>query len=53
MLSGIFLLLFGLGFAFKSIALLFIFTPLFILINVQEIPGHQKGQHDPPEQNQL
>jgi len=37
MLSGIFLLLFGLGFAFQSISLLFIFTPLFITINVAEI----------------
>jgi len=37
MLSGIFLLLFGLGFAFQSLSLLFIFTPLFILMNVLEI----------------
>jgi len=37
MLSGIFILLFGLGFALKSLSLLLIFTPLFILINVMEI----------------
>lgn len=37
MLSGIFILLFGIGAAFHSIALVFIFTPLFILINVIEL----------------
>ena len=37
MLSGIFLLLFGLGFAFQSISLILIFTPLFIFMNVTEI----------------
>jgi protein-S-isoprenylcysteine O-methyltransferase Ste14 len=37
MLSGIFILLFGLGFALKSLSLLLIFTPLFVLINVMEI----------------
>lgn len=37
MLSGIFALLLGLALAFKSISLLFVFTPLFIIINVVEI----------------
>lgn len=37
MLSGIFFLLFGLGFALKSLSLLLIFTPLFIIFNVMEI----------------
>ncbi len=37
MLSGIFILLFGLGTIFRSISLVFIFTPLFILINVLEL----------------
>jgi protein-S-isoprenylcysteine O-methyltransferase Ste14 len=37
MLSGIFILLFGLGAAFKSVSLVLIFTPLFILINVMEL----------------
>ncbi|MBW2180608.1 MAG: hypothetical protein JRG81_09600, partial [Deltaproteobacteria bacterium] len=37
MLSGIFLVLFGCGLLFQSISLIFIFTPLFILINGIEI----------------
>ena len=37
MLSGIFIFLFGLGFAFQSICLIFIFTPLFVLMNVMEL----------------
>jgi len=37
MLGGVFLLLFGLGFTLQSIFLIFVFTPLFILINVSEI----------------
>jgi len=44
MLSGIFLLLFGLGFAFQSPALLFIFTPLFILINVLELKAIEEPE---------
>ncbi|MBW2180671.1 MAG: hypothetical protein JRG81_09935, partial [Deltaproteobacteria bacterium] len=36
-LSGIFLVLFGCGLLFQSISLIFIFTPLFILINGIEI----------------
>jgi protein-S-isoprenylcysteine O-methyltransferase Ste14 len=37
MLTGIFLLLFGIGFAIKSPSLIVVFTPLFILANVWEI----------------
>jgi protein-S-isoprenylcysteine O-methyltransferase Ste14 len=37
MLSGLFILLFGLGILFNSVFLIFIFTPLFIAINVTEI----------------
>lgn len=37
MLGGIFLFLFGLALYFRSLALLFFFTPLFILINVVEL----------------
>jgi len=34
MLLGWFMLLFGLGILLNSISLIFIFTPLFILVNV-------------------
>ena len=37
MLSGIFFFLFGIGFFYGSISLVFVFTPLFILINVLEL----------------
>lgn len=37
MLTGVFLFLFGVGFAINSISLLFFFTPLFVLINVLEL----------------
>jgi protein-S-isoprenylcysteine O-methyltransferase Ste14 len=37
MLTGIFVLLFGVGIALGSLSLVFIFMPLFILINVWEI----------------
>ena len=37
MLSGIFLLLFVLGILFGSVCVIFIFTPLFILVNVWEL----------------
>ena len=37
MLTGVFVLLFGLGVLFRSISLVFIFTPLFILLNVWEL----------------
>ena len=37
MLTGVFLLLFGIGFAIRSISLVLIFTPLFVLANVWEL----------------
>jgi len=37
MLTGLFVLLFGLGLLLQSIALFCIFTPLFIILNVWEI----------------
>jgi len=37
MLTGLFILLFGLGFLFSSVSLVFIFTPLFILLNILEL----------------
>jgi protein-S-isoprenylcysteine O-methyltransferase Ste14 len=37
MLTGVILLLFGIGFAFGSLSLVLIFTPLFVLVNVWEL----------------
>ena len=37
MLTGVFLFLFGLGFAFDSFSLVLFFTPLFIVVNVWEL----------------
>jgi protein-S-isoprenylcysteine O-methyltransferase Ste14 len=37
LLTGVFVLLFGLGVLFRSISLICIFTPLFILLNVWEL----------------
>jgi len=37
MLTGIFLLLFGIGFAIKSLSLIVLFTPLYILANLWEL----------------
>ncbi|MGB6850471.1 MAG: isoprenylcysteine carboxylmethyltransferase family protein [Thermoanaerobaculia bacterium] len=37
MLTGVFLLLFGIGFAIRSLSLVLIFTPLFVLANVWEL----------------
>lgn len=37
MLAGVFILFFGLGILFRSISLVFIFTPLFVLLNVLEL----------------
>ncbi|MGD2251795.1 MAG: isoprenylcysteine carboxylmethyltransferase family protein [Anaerolineales bacterium] len=37
MVSGVFLLLFGIGFAIRSLSLVVIFTPLYILANVWEL----------------
>lgn len=37
MLTGVFLLLFGIGFAIKSLSLVLVFTPLFVLANIWEL----------------
>lgn len=37
MLTGVFLILFGIGFGVNSFSLVFFFTPLFVLINVWEL----------------
>jgi len=37
MLSGVFLILFGIGFGVNSVSLIFLFTPLFMLVNVWEL----------------
>ena len=37
MLTGVFLLLVGIGFAIKSLSLVVLFTPLFVLANVWEL----------------
>ena len=37
MLTGVFLILFGIGFGVNSVSLVFFFTPLYVLINVWEL----------------
>jgi protein-S-isoprenylcysteine O-methyltransferase Ste14 len=37
MLTGVFLILFGIGFAIKSLSLVVLFTPLYVLTNVWEL----------------
>jgi protein-S-isoprenylcysteine O-methyltransferase Ste14 len=37
MLTGVFMILFGIGLAINSLSLILFFTPLFILINVWEL----------------
>jgi protein-S-isoprenylcysteine O-methyltransferase Ste14 len=37
MLTGVFLLLFGIGFGINSVSLVLLFTPLYVLINVWEL----------------
>lgn len=49
MLSGVFILMFGLGILFGSISLVFIFTPLFILLNFLEL----KAIEEPELENRL
>lgn len=44
MLSGIFIFLFGLGILLRSISLVFIFTPLFILFNYWEIKAVEEPE---------
>ena len=44
MLTGVFLLLFGIGFAIKSLSLVVFFTPLYILANVLEIKAIEEPE---------
>ena len=44
MLTGVFILLFGLGAAFRSVSLFFIFTPLFICFNVWELKSIEEPE---------
>jgi protein-S-isoprenylcysteine O-methyltransferase Ste14 len=37
MVLGVFILLFGMGFAFNSISVVFLFTPLYVLANIWEL----------------
>ena len=37
MLTGVFAILFGLGILWNSLFLMFVFTPLFVLMNVLEL----------------
>ena len=44
MLTGLIILLFGLGVLLQSISLIFIFTPLFILLNVLELKAIEEPE---------
>ena len=44
MLSGVFILLFGLGILIRSFSFTFIFTPLFIVINVCELKAIEEPE---------
>ena len=44
MLSGLFILLFGFGFLLRSVSLVFIFTPLFILVNILELKAIEEPE---------
>ncbi|MEA2063034.1 MAG: isoprenylcysteine carboxylmethyltransferase family protein [Gemmatimonadota bacterium] len=44
MLSGLFFLLFGLGFCFRSISLVCIFTPLFVILNYLELKNVEEPE---------
>ena len=44
MLTGLFVVLFGLGFLFRSVAFVSIFTPLFILFNVLELKAIEEPE---------
>jgi len=43
-LTGIFILLFGLGLLFRSFSLVFLFTPLFIFINFLELKAIEEPE---------
>ena len=44
MITGIFLLLFGLGILLRSVSLVFVFTPLFIILNVVELKAIEEPE---------
>lgn len=44
MLTGVFIWLFGLGILLRSISLVFIFTPLFVLLNVLELKTVEESE---------
>jgi protein-S-isoprenylcysteine O-methyltransferase Ste14 len=44
MLAGVFLLLFGLGFAMNSVSLVLFFVPLFILANIWELKAIEEPE---------
>ena len=44
MLTGIFIILFGIGLMLGSISLTFIFTPLFILVNIWELKAIEEPE---------
>ena len=44
MLTGVFLFLFGLGFAVNSVSLVLFFVPLFILVNVWELKAIEEPE---------
>lgn len=44
MLTGVFILLFGIGFAIKSLSLVVFFTPLYILANVSELKAIEEPE---------
>jgi protein-S-isoprenylcysteine O-methyltransferase Ste14 len=44
MLTGVFMLLFGLGILFGSVSVIFVFTPLFILFNVWELKAIEEPE---------
>ena len=44
MLSGVFILMFGLGILYRSISMVFIFTPLFILFNFLELKAIEEPE---------
>ena len=44
MLTGVFALLFGFGIFFGSVSLLFVFTPLFILLNFWELKAIEEPE---------
>jgi protein-S-isoprenylcysteine O-methyltransferase Ste14 len=44
MLTGVFLLLFGIGFAIRSLSLVVFFTPLYILVNIWELKEIEESE---------